>query len=125
MYSSIPASAASARRLDFRHTSAGKASHSRDAFPASVVSMAGAKAATPWGAAEVVDELTVRQQVGERRFASVVQLLETASGERLVRVAYTSDGVARRGPVTLRERDVARLRAQLDKHPSLAAALGL
>ena len=87
--------------------------------------MAGAKAATPWGAAEVVDELTVRQQVGERRFASVVQLLETASGERLVRVAYTSDGVARRGPVTLRERDVARLRAQLDKHPSLAAALGL
>jgi hypothetical protein len=83
------------------------------------------KTATPWGAAEVVDELKVRQQAGERRFASVVQLLETADGERLVRIAYTTDGIARRGPVTLRERDLAALRTQLDKHPTLADALGL
>ena len=83
------------------------------------------KAATPWGPAELVDELTLRQQAGDRRFASVVQLLETASGERLVRFAYSTDGTARRGPVTLRERDLARLRAQLETHPSLAAALGL
>jgi hypothetical protein len=83
------------------------------------------KTATPWGPAKVVDELTVRQQAGERRFASVVQLLETAGGERLVRVAYTTDGSARRGPVTLRARDLERVRAQLAKHPDLAGALGL
>ena len=87
--------------------------------------MAGARVATPWGPAELVDELTVRQQAGERRFASLVQLLETPSGERLVRFAYSTDGAARRGPVTFRERDIARLRAALDKHPSLADALGL
>jgi len=87
--------------------------------------MAGTKAATPWGPAELVDELTVRQQAGDRRFASIVQLLETPSGERLVRFAYSTDGSARRGPVTFRARDVARLRAALDKHPDLAAALGL
>ena len=87
--------------------------------------MGGTKAATPWGPAALVDELTVRQQAGERRFASVVQLLEMPSGERLVRFAYSTDGVARRGPVTLRERDVARLRTLLDQHPDLGAALGL
>lgn len=84
-----------------------------------------AKTATPWGPAELVEELTVRQQAGDKRFASVVQLLETSSGERLVRFAYSTDGTARRGPVTLRERDVARLRAGLDQHPALAEALGL
>ena len=60
---------------------------------------------------------------GEKRFASVVQLLETR-GERLVRFSYTTEGVARRGPVTLRARDLERLRAQLAGHPELAAALG-
>ncbi len=84
-----------------------------------------AKAATPWGPADLVEELTVRQQAGERRFASIVQLLETASGERLVRFAYSTDGTARRGPVTLRQRDIARLRAALAQHPALAEALGL
>ena len=87
--------------------------------------MATTKTATPWGPAELVEELTLRQQAGERRFASVVQLLETPSGERLVRFAYSTDGTARRGPVTLRERDVARLRAGLAKRPALAEALGL
>ncbi len=81
--------------------------------------------ATPWGSAQLVEQVTVRQQAGERRFASLVQLLETPSGERLVRFAYTSGGPARRGPVTFRARDVARLRAQLDQHPALAEALGL
>ena len=83
------------------------------------------KAATPWGPAELVEEITVRQQAGDRRFASVVQLLETAKGERLVRVAYSTDGTARRGPVTLRERDVARLRAALAQRPGLAEAFGV
>src|SRR6266536_5467223 len=115
---------AGARRLAPRHDRAGKAAHSRDAFPARLPPMA-AKAATPWGPADLVEELTVRQQAGERRFASIVQLLETASGERLVRFAYSTDGTARRGPVTLRQRDIARLRAALAQHPALAEALGM
>ena len=83
------------------------------------------KAATPWGQAELLEELTLRQQAGERKFASLVQLLETADGERLVRFAYTTDGAVRRGPVTLRPRDVARLHALLAKHPGLSEALGI
>lgn len=80
---------------------------------------------TPWGRAELVEQVTVRQRAGERRFASVVQLLETAGGERLVRFAYSTGGTARRGPVTLRERDLAKLRDALAQHPALAAALDL
>jgi hypothetical protein len=83
------------------------------------------KTATPWGRAELVEEIMVRQQAGDRRFASVVQLLETAKGERLVRVAYSTDNTARRGPVTLRERDLARLRDALAHRPGLAAAFGV
>ena len=72
-----------------------------------------------------MEELTLRQQAGERRFAFVVQLLETERGERLVRFAYSTGGTARRGPVTLRARDIARLRASLAQHPALAEALSL
>jgi hypothetical protein len=64
------------------------------------------------------------QRAGDKRFASVVELLETGRGERLVRIAYTTNGVARRGPVTLRARDVERLRDALAEHPALAGALG-
>ena len=84
-----------------------------------------AKTATPWGPADLVEQVTVRQQAGDRRFASVVQLLETAGGERLVRFAYSTEGTARRGPVTLRQRDIARLKALLSQHPALAEALDL
>ena len=83
-----------------------------------------AKAATPWGRAELLDELTLPQRAGEKRFASVVQLLE-ARGERLVRFAYSTGGVARRGPVTLRARDLERLRDALSEHPDLAEVLRL
>ena len=82
------------------------------------------KVATAWGDAVVVEELTVPQRSGDKRFASVVQLLEADRGELMVRFAYTTDGVARRGPVTLRARDVERLRAALTEHPALAKALG-
>jgi len=81
------------------------------------------KSATPWGAATVVDELSVQQRAGEKRFASVVQLLE-AGGEQLVRFSYATGGVSRRGPVTLRARDLERLRNELEKHPELSATLG-
>lgn len=79
---------------------------------------------TPWGAASVVDRFTVPQRAGERRFASVVELLEH-KGERLVRFAYSTDGTARRGPVTLRARDIEKLRSELVRHPEIAEALGL
>src|SRR5579859_4262418 len=46
------------------------------------------RAATPWGPADLVEELTVQQQAGTKRFSSKVQLLETAKGERLVRFSY-------------------------------------
>ena len=72
-----------------------------------------------------MEELRLQQQAGEKRFASLVQLLETAKGERLVRFAYATDGVARRGPVTLRVRDLERLRAALSKHPGLEEVLRL
>lgn len=83
------------------------------------------KVTTAWGTATVVDEVTVAQRAGDKRFASVVQLLEADKGERLVRFAYTTDGQARRGPVTLRARDLARLREALRGHAELAAALEL
>ena len=79
--------------------------------------------ATPWGAARTLEQLSLPQRAGEKRFASVVQLLETDKGERLVRFAYTTGGIARRGPVTLRVRDLERLRAALAEHPGLAEAL--
>jgi len=84
-----------------------------------------AKATTPWGATEVLEELTVPQRAGDKRFATVVQLLADEKGEELVRFAYSTGGTARRGPVTLRARDLQRLRGALADHPGLARALGL
>jgi hypothetical protein len=86
---------------------------------------AGTTAATPWGPATLIDELTLPQRAGEKRFASVVQLLEAPRGERLVRFAYSTGGTARRGPVTLRLRDLERLRAALADHPELSEVLRL
>ena len=83
------------------------------------------RAATPWGPATLLEELKLPQQAGDKRFASLVQLLENAKGERLVRFAYATDGVARRGPVTLRLRDLERLRSSLARHPGLEEALRL
>ena len=81
--------------------------------------------ATPWGPAGVVEEVSVPQRAGGKRFAVLVQLLEAGSGERLVRFAYTTEGSARRGPVTMRARDIERLRAALERAPVLGEALGL
>jgi hypothetical protein len=83
------------------------------------------KTATPWGPATLVERLAIPQRVGDKRFSSVVELLENDRGERLVRFAYATDGTARRGPVTLRLRDLERLREALAKTPALADALGL
>jgi hypothetical protein len=82
-------------------------------------------AATPWGAASLLEEVAVPQRAGEKRFSVVVQLLEASGGERLIRFAYTTDGTARRGPVTMRARDLERLRAALERAPVLKDVLGL
>jgi len=80
-----------------------------------------AKATTPWGQAEVLEEFTVQQRAGDRRFATIVQLLVDEKGNELVRFAYSTDGTARRGPVTLLER----FRAALAEHPAIQGALGM
>jgi hypothetical protein len=82
-----------------------------------------AKTETPWGRAEVIEQVTLPQRAGEKRFATLVELLETGAGERLVRFAYSTGGLARRGPVTVRLRDLERLRTALSEHPQLAEAL--
>jgi hypothetical protein len=83
------------------------------------------KTITPWGPAHLIERLSLPQRAGQKRFSSVVELLEDERGERLIRFAYTTGGAVRRGPVTLRARDVERLRDALADTPVLAAALGL
>ena len=81
------------------------------------------KISTPFGAATLVERVALPQRAGDRRFSSLVELLETDRGDRLVRIAYSTDGTVRRGPVTVRIRDLARLREALAKTPELAEAL--
>jgi hypothetical protein len=81
--------------------------------------------ATPWGPAALVEEVSVQQRAGDKRFSVLVQLLEAKKGERLVRFAYATDGSARRGPVTMRARDIERLRAALERAPGLEEVLRL
>jgi len=78
---------------------------------------------TPWGKATTVEEVSVPQRSGNRRFSTVVQLLETGDGEALVRFSYSTGGAVRRGPVTLRARDLERLRGALASAPGLRRAL--
>jgi hypothetical protein len=79
---------------------------------------------TPWGKATGVEELSLPQRAGDKRFTTRVELLETCGAERLVRFSYATSGTARRGPVTLRERDLAKLAALLTRTPQLERALG-
>jgi hypothetical protein len=83
------------------------------------------KTTTPWGPATLVEKVAVSQRAGEKHFSSVFELLEDAKGARLIRIAYATGGSDRRGPVTLRARDIDRLRDALVKAPELAEALGL
>ena len=72
----------------------------------------------------MLEQVSIAQRAGERRFTTIVELLETTSGERLVRFAYTTDGSARRGPVTLRAKDLERMQKLLERTPALREALG-
>jgi hypothetical protein len=82
------------------------------------------KTATPWGPATLVEEAKLPQRAGGKQFASFVQLLEIDGGERLLRFAYTTDGAVRRGPVTIRVRDLEKLRRSLARQPGLIDVLG-
>ena len=79
---------------------------------------------TAWGDATIVEEIEIKQGAEGRSFTTLVQLLEGEGGEPLVRFAYSTGGVARRGPVTLRRADIARLRKALAKMPRLRALIG-
>jgi hypothetical protein len=80
---------------------------------------------TPWGRATIVEEVVIEQEVEGRAFGSLVQLLEDADGATFVRFAYSTDGVARRGPVTLRREDLELLRERLRERRRLARTLGI
>jgi hypothetical protein len=79
--------------------------------------------ATPWGGAEIVEEVRLPQRAGAKRFGSILQLLETPTGDALIRFAYTTGDSTRRGPVTLRMQDVRTLRDALERTPRLREAL--
>lgn len=78
---------------------------------------------TAWGKATVREHVAIAQQAEGKEFTSLVELLEGASGETMLRFAYSMGGRGRRGPVTLRAPDLARLKKALAKKPELAAAL--
>ncbi len=80
---------------------------------------------TAFGKAEVTEEVVLKQRANGKQFSTLVQLLEDEKGDFLVRFAYATDGIARRGPVTLRRADLERLRGALRKTPKLAAVLDL
>lgn len=80
---------------------------------------------TAWGKTAVAEEVKLSQSANGKRFTTLVQLLEDDGGDWFVRFAYTTDGIARRGPVTLRGADLERLRKALAKTPRLRAALDL
>ena len=80
---------------------------------------------TAFGKAEIAEQVTLKQRVNGKQFSTLVQLLEDDKGGGSIRFAYATDGVARRGPVTLRGSDVERLRVALKKTPRLQALLGM
>jgi hypothetical protein len=53
---------------------------------------------TAWGKATLVDEVKLQQKAGDKRFASLVQLLEDEKGKRLVRFATRPTGLPGAGP---------------------------
>ena len=80
---------------------------------------------TAFGRAEVAEQVTLKQRANGKQWTTLVQLLEDEKGDWLVRFAYMTDGVVRRGPVTLRGADLERLRVALKKTARLREALGM
>ena len=69
------------------------------------------------GAATSVEEVSIPQRAGEKRFTTRVELLESSGGERLVRFSHGSGGAVRRGRPALRVRDLAKLGVVLERAP--------
>jgi hypothetical protein len=78
---------------------------------------------TAFGTAKVIERIDVKQTADGKSFTTLVELLEMEDGESLVRVAYSTDGVARRGPVTVRKADLRRLAKALEKTPRLKTVI--
>lgn len=78
---------------------------------------------TAFGSATLVEQINVKQSADGKAFTTLVELLETEDGEALVRIAYSTDGVARRGPVTVRKADLRRIAKALEKTPRLKAVI--
>ena len=78
---------------------------------------------TAFGSAKLVEQINVKQAADGKTFATLVELLETDDGDALVRIAYSTDGVARRGPVTVRKADLRRVAKALEKTPKLRAVI--
>lgn len=78
---------------------------------------------TAWGKATIKEQVEIPQRADGKEFAAVIELLEGAEGASMIRFAYSTDKKTRRGPVTLRAPDLARLKKALAKKPELAAAL--
>ena len=75
---------------------------------------------TAFGEATALEQVVIDQ--GD--FQTIVELLEPVEGgELFVRFAYSTGGQVRRGPVTLRQRDLAKLRKLLLKQTRLREAL--
>jgi hypothetical protein len=79
---------------------------------------------TAFGKAELIEEVKVPQRADGKAWTTHVQLLESRDGDVYVRFAYSTEGTARRGPVTLRGADLEKLRKALEKKPRLRDALG-
>ena len=78
---------------------------------------------TAFGSAKLVEQINVKQTADDKAFTTLVELLETEDGEALVRIAYSTDGIARRGPVTVRKADLRRIAKALEKTPQLKAVM--
>ena len=78
---------------------------------------------TVFGSATVVEQINVKQTADGKTFNTLVELLETEDGEALVRIAYATDGVVRRGPVTVRKADLRRIAKALARTPKLRAVI--
>jgi hypothetical protein len=81
-------------------------------------------ASTPWGKADVVEEVSLKQTADDdREFCAVVQFLEDENGDGMIRFSYSTNEAVRRGPLTLRVVDLTRLKKALAKRPKLHHAL--
>ena len=66
----------------------------------------------------------MQQRAGDRRFATIVQLLVDEKGNELVRFAYSTDGTAREAP-SPSAAATSSASAALAEHPAIKGALGM